>query len=92
MDALTRARRRLRPVAALDPGAGRRALAQCSELDALAELEDDWKALDERRLARAPRQFGLRVQPQCPGCRKFVQSLARECPSCGFFGSAGYPG
>lgn len=76
----------------LDAGRARRALALATEDDAVAELEAEQQAADIRRMERLPRRFGLAVQPQCPGCSRFVQSLARECPSCGYFGAAGYPG
>lgn len=92
--ALVSARRRpgLAAPCPIDAAAARRALAGCSPADALAEIEEDYRALEVRRAEREPRAIGLRVQPQCPGCRKFVQSLARECSSCGYFGAAGYPG
>lgn len=92
MDAVASARRRLAAVESIDAARGRVALQSCSVADAIRELEDDYRALEVRRAERAPRAFGPRVQPQCAGCRKFVPSLARECPSCGFFGAAGYPG
>lgn len=76
----------------VDATHGRIALAACTTEDAVREMERDYLLLLDRRALREPRSVGLRAQAQCPGCRRFVQSLARECPGCGYFGAAGYPG
>lgn len=69
----------------------RRAIADATEADALAELEQDWRDAELRRWRREHRRGGVQRVHQCGGCRRMLRSTGERC-DCGFQNRIGLDG
>lgn len=85
------ARARIVPLRPLDRlHTARRLVAAASVEDAEQLLEQAASELEQRRSARRRRRLGVRVQPRCRACKRFVANPALPCRSCGYLDGYGY--
>lgn len=69
----------------------RAALAAVDRGDVERDLEDEWREIEGRRLARGhTRNAG--IPHRCGSCKRFVTSVSHRCPHCGYDPDTGWLG